>query len=277
MLLSVSLFTGSHGFVRGVGKTIHPYETAFFASVFSFAFYLPWLLRTRFEPMRTRKFHVHVTRSFFNAGGLITWYIALSLVPLADATALALTSPLFTTLGAVIFLGERAHLRRWTALGIGIFGALLIIRPGFQSISIGFAYVVASIILASGSRIFAKQLTKTDKPVAIGAWVALLQIPITFCMAIYFWRWPDITQMIMLVALGLMVGGAHFTLTLAYNRSEVSALEPFNFIRLIIAALIGYFIFSELPDIWTWVGGSIIVASTTYIARREALQNAALT
>jgi drug/metabolite transporter (DMT)-like permease len=140
MLLSVSLFTGSHGFVRGVGKTIHPYEIAFFASIFSSAFYLPWLLRSRFQPMRTRKFHVHFVRSFFNAGGLTTLYIAISLVPLADATALALTGPLFTTLAAVIFLGEKAHLRRWTALGIGVLGALLIIRPGFQTISYGFCF-----------------------------------------------------------------------------------------------------------------------------------------
>jgi drug/metabolite transporter (DMT)-like permease len=271
ILLSVSLFTGSHGFVRGVGKTIHPYEIAFFASVFSFAFYLPWLLRTKFQPLRTSKFHVHFIRSFFNAGGLTTWYIAISLVPLADATALGLTSPLFTTLGAVIFLGEKAHLRRWTALGVGILGALLIVRPGFQSVSYGFLFVILSIVLASGSRIFAKQLTKTDKPVTIGAWVALLQIPITFCLAIYVWRWPDLTQLAMLAAVGFMVGGAHFTMTMAYNRSEVSALEPFNFIRLIIAALIGYFAFSELPDIWTWAGGAIIVASTSYIARREAV------
>jgi drug/metabolite transporter (DMT)-like permease len=271
ILLSVSLFTGSHGFVRGVGKTIHPYEIAFFASVFSFAFYLPWLLRTKFQPLRTSKFHVHFIRSFFNAGGLTTWYIAIALVPLADATALALTSPLFTTLGAAIFLGEKAHLRRWTALGVGILGALLIVRPGFQSVSYGFLFVILSIILASGSRIFAKQLTKTDKPVTIGAWVALLQIPITFCLAIYVWRWPDLTQLAMLAAVGFMVGAAHFTMTMAYNRSEVSALEPFNFIRLIIAALIGYFAFSELPDIWTWAGGAIIVASTSYIARREAM------
>jgi drug/metabolite transporter (DMT)-like permease len=184
---------------------------------------------------------------------------------------LALISPLFTTLAAVIFLGEKAHLRRWTAMGVGIFGALIIIRPGFQSISIGFLYVILSIVLASGSRIFAKQLTKSDKPIAIGAWVALLQIPITFVLAVNFWRWPDLTQMIMLFVVGLMAGGAHFTMTMAYNRTDVSALEPYNFFRLIIAALIGYFVFSELPDIWTWVGGGIIIASTTYIARREAL------
>jgi drug/metabolite transporter (DMT)-like permease len=156
-------------------------------------------------------------------------------------------------------------------MGIGIFGALIIIRPGFQSISIGFLYIILSIILGSGSRLFAKQLTKSAKPIAIGAWVALLQILITFVLAIYFWRWPDLTQMSMLLVVGLTAGGAHLTKTLAHNHTDVSALEPFNFIRLIIAALIGYFVFSELPDIWTWVGAAIIIASSTYIAHREAL------
>lgn len=270
MVLSVSLFTGSHGFVRGVGASIHPFEVAFFTSLFSFAFYLPWLLRTRFRPMRTSKFRIHFVRSFVNAGAVGAWYTALSLTPLADATALMLTSPLFVTLGAVMFLGERARLRRWIALGIGISGALFIIRPGFQTVSIGFLFVLLSIILGGGSRIFAKHLTRWDKPVTIGAWVALLQIPITFLMAVYFWRWPDLNQLAMLIAVGLLVGGAHFTMALAYNRTEVSALEPFNFMRLIIAALIGFLAFSEVPDIWTWVGGAIIIASTSYIARREA-------
>ncbi len=270
--LSVSLFTGSHGFVRGVGKTIHPYEIAFFTSLFSFAFYLPWLLRTNFKPMRTTRFRVHLARAFFNAGAVAAWYMAIAITPLADATALALTSPLFVTLGALMFLGERARLRRWIALGVGICGALIIVRPGFQTVSIGFSYVIVSIFFSSGSKIFAKKLTSTDEPASIGAWVALLQIPITFALAFYYWRWPDMSQLIMLIAVGLFVAGAHLTMTWAYKRTEVSALEPFNFMRLIIAALIGYFIFSELPDIWTWIGGAIIIASTSYIARREAMR-----
>lgn len=273
IMLSVSLFTASHGFVRGVGKSIHPYEIAFFTSLFSFAFYLPWIIRTKFSLMRTDKLGIHFIRSFFNAGAVGAWYTALSLTPLADATALALTSPLFVTLGAVLFLGEKARMRRWIAIGVGIFGALLIIRPGFQSFSIGFVFVILSIMLGGGSRLFAKHLTKWDQPMTIGAWVALLQIPITFLMAIYFWKWPNISQLIMLAALGLLVGGAHYTMALAYNRTDVSALEPFNFIRLIIAALIGYFFFSELPDTWTWAGGLIIIGSTTYVARREAQLN----
>ena len=277
IILSVSLFTASHGFVRGVGKSIHPYEIAFFTSLFSFAFYLPWLLRTKFGAMRTSKFRVHFIRAFFNAGAVGAWYTALSLTPLADATAVALTSPLFVTLGAVLFLGETARLRRWIAIGVGIFGALLIIRPGFQSFSFGFLFVFGSITLGGGSRIFAKYLTQWDTPISIGAWVALLQIPITFLMAIYFWTWPNLIQLTMLAALGLFVGGAHYTMTLAYNNTDVSALEPFNFVRLIIAALIGFFFFSELPDAWTWAGGFIIIASTSYVARREAKLNAAKT
>jgi drug/metabolite transporter (DMT)-like permease len=274
IILSVSLFTASHGFVRGVGKTIHPYEIAFFTSLFSFIFYLPWLLQHKFKAMRTSKFRIHFIRSFFNAGAVGAWYTALSLTPLADATALALTSPLFVTLGAVLFLSETARLRRWMAIGVGIFGALLIIRPGFQSFSYGFLFVFATIIMGGGSRIFAKYLTQWDKPVSIGAWVALLQIPITFLMAIYFWTWPNLIQLTMLAALGLLVGGAQYTMTLAYNHTDVSALEPFNFVRLIIAALIGFFFFSELPDAWTWAGGFIIIASTSYVARREAKLNA---
>ena len=273
IILSVSLFTASHGLVRGVGKSIHPYEIAFFTSLFSFAFYLPWLLRTKFNAMRTSKLRIHFIRSFFNAGAVGAWYTALSLTPLADATALALTSPLFVTFGAVLFLGETARLRRWIAIGVGIFGAFLIIRPGFQAFSYGFLFVLTSIILASGSRIFAKHLTQWDTPVTIGAWVALLQIPITLLMAIYFWIWPNLIQLSMLAGVGILVGGAHYTMTLAYDRTDLSALEPFNFVRLIIAALIGFFFFSELPDAWTWIGGFIIIASTSYIARREAKLN----
>ena len=107
----------------------------------------------------------------------------------------------------------------------------------------------------------------------IGAWVALLQIPITLLMAIYFWIWPNLIQLSMLAGVGILVGGAHYTMTLAYDRTDLSALEPFNFVRLIIAALIGFFFFSELPDAWTWIGGFIIIASTSYIARREAKLN----
>jgi drug/metabolite transporter (DMT)-like permease len=273
MVLSVSLFTVSHGFVHSVGEHVHPFEIAFSTSIFSFTFYMPWLIRTRFRPLRTNNIRIHWVRALFNVGAVCGWYFALSMTPLADAVALALTGPLMVTLGAVLFLGEPARGRRWVALAIGIVGALLIIRPGFQSFVTGYWFVIFSISCSAGARLITKHLTHSEGSATIGALMALLQVPITFVLAFYYWSWPSQTELAMMIVIGLLVGAGHYTLTVAYNRAEVGALEPLNFVRLVIAALIGYFIFAENPDTWTWAGGMVIVASTTYIARREAMKH----
>ncbi|NQV98440.1 MAG: DMT family transporter [Rhodospirillales bacterium] len=272
MVISVSLFTVSHGLVRGIGDAIHPLQIAFTTSLFSFCFYLPWLIRTRFRLLRTDKIRIHWLRAFFNAGAVCGWYYALTMTPLADAVALSLAGPLAVMLGAVLFLGEAARARRWLAMGFGIAGALLIIRPGFQEFTAGYWFVLFSLLSTAGSRLITKHLTLSESSVSLGAWIALLQVPITFVLAIYFWITPNLLQLALMVGIGLLVGGAHYTLTVAYSRADVGALEPINFLRLVIAALIGYFIFAEHPDSWTWIGGLVIVASTTYIAHREAMR-----
>jgi len=272
MITSVSLFTFSHGLVRGVGEAIHPLEIAFATSLFSFTFYLPWLFRTGFRPLRTKQIRLHWVRASFNAAAVCGWYYALTMAPLADAVALSLTGPLVITLGAVLFLGEPARLRRWVALGIGIAGALLIIRPGFQSFNPGYWFVLFSISSTAGSRLLTKHMTLSEPPATLGAWLALLQVPITFVLAVPFWTWPNPLQLAMMFGVGLLVGGAHFSLTMAYHRADVGSLEPFNFIRLVLAAIIGYVVFAENPDAWTWAGGAIIVASTSYIAHRESVR-----
>jgi len=272
MILSVTLFTVSHGIVRGIGENIHPIEIAFTTNLFSFVFFLPWLVRTRFKPLRTTRIYTHWMRAVFNVCAIGGWYYALTMTPLADAVALSLTGPLVATLGAVLFLGEPARLRRWIAMGFGVLGALLIIRPGFQSFIPGYWFVILSLVCTAGSRLFTKHLAQTEAPAANGAWLALLQIPITFSLAILVWQWPNPTQLAMMITVGLLAGAAYYALTVAYDRADVVALESLNFIRLIIAALIGYFIFSENIDAWTWIGGVVIVASTTYVAHREAMK-----
>lgn len=270
MILSVTLFTISHGIVRGLGNDIHPIEIAFTTNLFSFVFFLPWLIRTRFQPLRTNKIRVHWIRAVFNVCAVSSWYFALTMTPLADAVALSLTGPIVATLGAVLFLGEPARLRRWIAMSIGVMGALLIIQPGFQTFIPGYWFVLFSLVCTAGSRLLTKHLAQSESPAANGALLALLQVPITFSLALYFWQWPNPTQLAMMITVGLLAGAAYYTLTVAYDRADVGALEPLNFIRLIVAALIGYFIFSETIDEWTWIGGVIIIASTTYVAHREA-------
>lgn len=272
MILSVTLFTTSHGLVRGVGSTVHPFMIAFTTSLFSFTFYTPWLIRTRLRELRTEQMGTHWLRAFCNASAVGAWYIALTMAPLADAVALSLTGPLVITLGAVLFLGEPARMRRWIALAFGIVGALLIIRPGFQEFNAGYIFVAINLTCTAGSRLLTKHLTRTEASVALGAWLALLQIPITFAAAVFFWSWPTPLQWGLMITIGLLVGGAHYTLTVAYNRADLGSLEPLNFIRLILAAVIGYVFFAEEPDAMTWFGAVVIITSTSYIAHREAVR-----
>ena len=223
--------------------------------------------------MRTNKLWLHVIRSFFNAASLTTFYIALSYTPLADVTALALAGPLFVTLGALFFLGEVIRVRRWIALTLGVVGALIIIRPGFEEFSIGFLFVILSQICAAGSKLFAKHLTHSDSALTCSAYVAILQTPITFVAALFVWVTPSLEQLLWLAAIGFLVAMAHITMVQAFKFADVSALEPFVFLRLIWAASIGLLAFGEFPGVWTWVGGAIIVVASSYIARREAAQS----
>ena len=272
-ILSGFLFTVSHGIIRhigGFGVELHPFEIAFFSNLFSALFYIPLFIKSGVKILHTSKLRLHIFRSFFNAASLITFYTALTLTPLADVTALALAGPLFVTVGAVFFLGEIIRVRRWMALSFGTIGALIIIRPGFESVSIGLLFVILSSICTAGSKLLAKHLTHRDSAVTCSAYIAILQTPITFICALFVWVTPSVEQLSWLAAIGVLVAMAHISMVQAYKFADVSAMEPFVFLRLIWAASIGLLAFGELPGIWTWLGGAIIVASSSYIARREA-------
>ena len=271
-ILSGVLFVSSHGIIRHVGGTggaLHPFEIAFFSNLFSALFYLPLFFRSGLEILKTEKLPLHIIRSFFNATALTTWYAALTLTPLADVIALGLAAPLFVTLGAFIFLGETFRARRWIAILVGIGGALIIIRPGFEEASVGFLFVIISTIFAAGTKIFAKQLIQTDSAVTCSAYVAILQMPITFALAISVWRFPTTEELAWMAAVGILVAIAHLAMVQAYKFVEVSAMEPFVFLRLVWAAGIGFLAFQEYPSVWTLAGGAVIVAASSYIARRE--------
>ena len=276
-LLSGLLFVSSHGIIRhigGVGGTLHPFEIAFFSNLFSALFYLPMFFRRGAHVLKTEKLPLHIVRSLFNVTAITAWYTALTLTPLADVIALGLAAPLFVTLGAFFFLGEIFRTRRWIAVLVGIAGALTIIRPGFENVSTGFLFAILSTVFAAGTKIFAKQLVKTDSAFTCSAYVAILQTPITFFLALFVWQFPTIEQLVWMAAVGILVAMAHLSMVQAYKYVEVSSMEPFVFVRLVWAAGIGYLAFQEFPGPWTWAGAAIIVAASSYIARREAKAHA---
>jgi drug/metabolite transporter (DMT)-like permease len=269
MIAAGAFLAAMHALVRYASADLHPFEIAFFRNLFGFCFFVPWLIHRGLRVMHTRRIGTHLVRAAFNATSMLIWFMALSLIPLADATALSLTGPLFVTLGSIFFLGETVRARRWLALGIGAAGALVIVRPGFETMSLGVILTLVSAMVAACTKLFAKSLSRTDGAATISAYVALLMTPITLVPALFVWQAPGWDDIAVLVLMGGLGSIGHLCFVKAYALADLSFAETIVFTRLVWAALFGYLLFAEVPDEWTWAGAAIIVAATSYIAHRE--------
>ena len=273
IILAVSsgaFFATMHGSVRLLSQDLDAMEIAFFRAIFGFVFFAPILLRTRLSVLRTARFPLHMVRGVFNGASLLLWFTALSLLPLGDATALSLTGPLFVGLGAMFILGETVRGPRWLALGVGFAGALVIVRPGFQEINFGTILVLVSMLFVTCSKLIAKSLSRTDQPATIVAYLSLTMMVPSGIAIIFVWQMPTPEQLLFMAVIGFLGSAGHMLLTTAYKIADISAVEPVVFARLIWAAIVGWFMFAEFPGIWVWVGGALIVAASTWLARHEA-------
>jgi len=269
MILAGAFFAAMHGTVRLISFELHPFVIAFFRNIFGFLVLLPLLLRSGLVLLRTQRFGTHLLRAGVNSISMLTWFTALSLTPLADATALNLTGPLFVTLGAMVVFGERVRAWRWTALGLGALGALMVIRPGFEEVTLGAVLTVTSTALAAISKLFAKSLTRNEDPAAIAFYVQFLMAPITLIPALFVWQTPTLQQLLVLMIIGALGGLGHLFAVKAYAIADISFSEPLTFTRMVWATIFGYVAFSEVPDLWTWAGAATIIAATTIISYRE--------
>ncbi|MFT5440808.1 MAG: drug/metabolite transporter (DMT)-like permease [Alphaproteobacteria bacterium] len=270
VVLSAFCFAIGHAGAKYLSDDLHPFVIAFWRNFMGLLPFLPWMARNWAVGMHTNRFSLHVMRAFVSAATVLLWFSALALMPLADATALSMLGPLFAMLFAGLFLSERVEPRRWAAIAFGMLGALAIIRPGFEAVGLGAILVLCRGLCQGVDKVMAKSLTRTDEPRAIVAWVMLLMTPITLAFAVFFWKWPNLAQLALLTGIGLAGSLANICMVTAYREIDVSMVEPITFTRMIWAAVLGYVIFAEFPDLWVWIGGAMIVAATSYIARREA-------
>ncbi len=268
--LSALCFTTMHTLIRFITAEIHPFEAAFFRNLFGMVVILPWFLRLGAERLATKRLKFHALRALLQVVAMLSFFTALSLTPLAEVSALSFTAPLFASLGAVLVLGERMRLRRWSALIVGFCGTLVIIRPGFEAVETGYLLTLFSSALWAGAMLIVKSLSRTESSVTITAYMGLFLTPLSLAPALFVWQWPSWEQLFVLAVMGALGNIGHLAMAQAFKEADLTAVLPFDFTRLIWATVLGYLVFAELPDAWTWVGGTIIFVSTTYIAFREA-------
>lgn len=259
-----------HALVRDLSMELHAFQIAFVRSLVGVAFAALLVSRLGFQVLRTRNPRLTLTRGTLGGFSMTLWFLGLSLVPLAEATALSFTAAIFASLGAVLVLGERMGPRRWTAVALGLVGMLIMLRPGAAALQIG-ALIVLTASFAGGVNLcIAKVLVRHDPAETVVFWTAVMMSVVSAPLAWYVWMTPSTGVWLELVLVGCLGSAGMFGITQAMRLADASLVVPTDFTRLAWAALFGYVFFAELPDAWTWSGGLLIVASTTYIALREA-------
>lgn len=274
IIFACIFFSSMNAIIRHVSTEIDPLEIVFFRNFFGLVAMMPWLARKGLGVMRTKRLGMIAMRSFWGFLAMATWFSALAIVPLSNAVALSFTAPLFAAIAAVLFLGEVIRMRRVTALAIGFAGTVVILRPGLDTIGWGEMLVIGSAATMALSIVTMKALTRTENPDSLVVWQTLMVAFVSVIPALFVWSWPSLEMWIWLFVLGVSASIAHVAFTRAFAMADTTYLMPFDYVRLPMVALLGWIFFSEVTDIWTWVGAAIIAGSSVYVAHRESLARA---
>jgi drug/metabolite transporter (DMT)-like permease len=278
MSFGVTFFGAMAICIRLLAGQQNAVDIAFWRSVLGTLFLLPFMLRGFNSNMfRTPKLPLFCLRAVLTYFAMIAFFFALANVNIVDTVALNGTIPLWTILFAAFLLPEKVGRRRIIATGVGFLGAMVILRPGFQDISIAMLLALGSAVLYAAAGITVKILARTEPATRIVFYMNFLLLVIAAGPAIYRWNIPSLEAVPLLLAVGIFGTLAHLCITRAVAVADASFCAPFDFWRLMLAALAGWLLFDEPGSLWTWVGGLIVFASAIYVTRREAIAARAVT
>jgi drug/metabolite transporter (DMT)-like permease len=246
------------------------FEITFFRALIGFVGLFPFIAVVGSASFRTRHLGKHVWRGILGSISALCAYLGIGKLALASYTALSFTKPLFAVILAALVIGEQVRWRRWAATIIGFLGVLVMIRPGSETFSpwsflaLGDAFSIALLIT------IVKRLPESETELVMMFYYGIIAILVSLPLALWAWRWPTPFEWLLLTGVGLIGAFSQYLWILAFRAGEASAVAPFDYLRLLFAGAIGAALFSEWPDLWTVLGAAVVVASTVYIARREA-------
>ncbi len=260
--------------VKTLGQRLDVIQIGFFRCLFGLLAVVPFLYGTR-QFLLSGRIGLHIVRALVGVGAMLCSYYALSHLPLATATGITFTKPLFLTILAVLFLGETVRLWRWTATIIGFVGVLIVARPGSEVFDPAMLVALVGSFFVADVAVLVKKLSQTDRNVTILFYFGVITTAIAAIPVVFVWLTPTTVEWLLLVLIGGTAAFAQYCTLRALRIGEASAVMPFDYTRLVFAGLFGYVFFAEVPDGWTLLGVAVLVASTLYIAHREWQQGRA--
>ena len=233
-----------------------------------------FLPRAGLDLFRFRNIGSQIVRGLLLFFSSYLYFHGLVYLPLATAASISLTSPLIVTALSARFLNEPVGPRRWAAVCVGFVGALIVVRPGQAHFDWHALLIVGSTLCSAFYQLFSRRYGPAERADAsatmatiVGTVAAAPFVPFEWVTPSSYWHWA------LFAGMGVMAGVGHYFVTIAYSQAPAAAIAPFNYLQLVGAALLGYLLFGDLPDFWSWVGAGVIVASGLYIGHRERIRH----
>jgi len=270
MALTGLNFVAVTAIVKHIGGDVPAAQGAFLRYLLGLVFLIPMIRPILAADLTRRQVKLFAWRGVVHTLAVITWFYAMARIPIADVTAMNYLSPVYVTLGAAVLLGERLPPRRLAAVVCALIGAVIILRPGFREVDAGHIAMLGTAVGFAAGYLIAKQLSGEVSAAVV---VGMLSIAVTIGLAPFaFMVWVPVTMedlgWLFLVACFATAG--HYSMTLAFAAAPLTVTQPVTFLQLIWAVLLGYFVFGEAVDVWVVFGGTVILASVSFITWREA-------
>ena len=255
--------------VRSVADDINPLQAGFMRYAFGTLLLLPLAFKIKATDLAPRLVGGHIIRSIVHAISVLLWFYAVTKISLADLTALSFTSPVFITIGAFLFLGETFSYRRLGGIVTAFIGAVIILRPGVEAISVGAIAILISVPFQAASTLIGKHLAPRTSTYAMVFYLSLFVTLTSLIPPLFVWNMPSLNTCALTFGAAVLATCAHFCWTKSFQIADLSFTQPGMYFTLIWAVAIGFFIYNERPDVWSGAGAAIIIAATAYIAARE--------
>lgn len=282
-LASALLFALLSALVRYLGESIPLGQQVFFRSAFAV---VPVVLiyawrQELHHALHTRRPLGHVGRGLISVAGMFLNFAALARLPLSDATAISFAAPLITVAFAAMFLGERVRIYRWSAVGVGFTGIVVMLWPYLDlrqftpggsasaAATIGALCALAAAFINAGSVIQTRRLTTTESTSSIVFYFSLICALAGLATWPFGWVIPDLPQLAALIGLGICGGLAHVLLTESYRHAPASVIAPFDYTAMLWAFLLGYAMFGEVPTVYVYAGAVIVAGAGMFVIWRE--------
>lgn len=257
--------------VKYAAQDLPAAQAAFLRYLLGLVFLIPVARALVSERIARADLRFFVGRGVVHTLAVMSWFYAMTQIPIAEVTAMNYLNPVYVTLGAALFLGERLALRRLAAVGIALLGVVIILRPGFREVETGHLAMLATAMLFGASYLFAKPLSGRY---TAGMVVALLSITVTIGLAPFaaaVWVTPTLADLGWMFLVAAFATAGHDAMTRAFAAAPISVTQPVTFLQMVWAVLLGWAVFDEPPDAFVILGATLIIASVSFIAWRESV------